>query len=160
MRIKILLMSVSVIIMFSIYILHGDAQEKSSARYQEIIDSFFSQVKMGKYQEAIDYVYSDNPWLTAKSDEMQQLKSRFVGLPNLLGNYLDHELLVQEDAADRLVHLKYFVAFERSPISFTFEFYRSKDRWVFYSFSYADDVDDWLEERAKIEFYYKELTRK
>ena len=48
--------------------------------------------------------------------------------------------------------MEYFVAFERQPLRFSFQFYRAKDTWVTHSFEYRDDIDEWVKEKAKIRF--------
>jgi hypothetical protein len=135
--------------------LFANSQSSSSSDYKKRVESFFSKVKVGEYQGAIDYIYSGNPWLSTKADEIQKIKSQFIGLPNLVGPYLGHELLSEESLAGRLVHIDYLVAFERQPIRFAFEYYKAKDDWMIYSFSYADDLDDWIKEKAKLDFIYK-----
>lgn len=132
----------------------------SQGDYQNRVDSFFAHIKDGKYKEAVDFIYSDNPRMSVKSDDIQKVKNQFTGLPDLVGSYLGHELLYKKVAADRFVHLHYFVVYERQPVSFKFEFYRPKNEWIIYSFAYDFNFDELLEEKAKLNFYYDESTSK
>lgn len=117
--------------------------------YNETIEKFFSLISAGDYGGAIDYIYTGNPWFSVKSDDIQQLRSQFVGLGALVGVYISHELLVEEKMGGRLVYLNYFVAMERQPMSFRFMFYKPQDTWLIQSFEYSDDIDEWLREIAK-----------
>ncbi len=117
--------------------------------YNETIDKFFALIKDGDYGGAIDYIYAGNPWFSVKSDDIQQLRSQFVGLSGLVGAYISHELLVEEKIGGKLVFLNYFVAMERQPMSFRFMFYKPQDTWLIQSFEYSDDIDEWIEEMAK-----------
>lgn len=130
------------------------ADNNSDNDYDKKIEIFFSQLQAGAYQQAVDFIYSDNPWISAKSDEVQKLKTQFVGLPDLLGSYLSYERLVKVTTANRLVFIQYFVAFERQPIKFTFQFYKPRDKWMIFSFSYADDIEEMLVEKAQYNFLH------
>ena len=116
------------------------------------IDEFFSKLQSANYEQAIDFIYSDNPWIAKKYDDIQSVKDQFIGLPGLVGKYQNHTILIEEMVADRYIFLHYFVSFERQPVSFTFEFYKPDNKWMIYSFSFADDIDTWIEERAKRKF--------
>ena len=75
---------------------------KPDGAYNETVDKFFALIKDGDYGGAIDYIYTGNPWFSLKSDDIQQLRSQFVGLSGLVGAYISHELLVEEKIGGRL----------------------------------------------------------
>ena len=125
--------------------------------YNQTIETFFSMVEQGQHGEAIDFLYADNPWMSAKSDDIIKLRGQFVGLETLLGSCVGHELMHKESLGDRYAYLWYFVATERQPIAFKFQFYKPADTWLIYSFAYADDIEDWLEERGRVHFCYAGL---
>lgn len=123
--------------------------------YETMIETFFSKMESGNYEDAINYIYADNPWFSAKSDDVQKLKTQFIGLNKIVGNYIDNELMTEEKAASRFVFVQYFVTFDRQPLSFNFEFYKPRDKWQTFSFSYADDIDKLIEEKAKQNYLQK-----
>jgi hypothetical protein len=139
-----------VLIVFALSPLHGQDSLKNS--FNERVEQFFLDMQMGNYEQAVDFIYSDNPWIAKKYEDIQAVKDQFIGLPGLVGKYQNHTILIKEMVVNRYVFLHYFVAFERQPVSFTFEFYKPNDKWMIYSFSFADDVDTWIEERAKRKF--------
>jgi len=120
----------------------------SNGEYHNKVATFFSMVESGKLQEGIDFIYADNPWISQKSDNVSQLKSQFVGLPSVVGEILSHDLLVEEVYSERFAYLYYFVATERQPLAFVFQFYKPEGTWMTYSFSYTGDIDEVFEEKA------------
>ncbi len=140
------------------YGIAGASDENDS--YHDTINTFFEKLSTGNYADAINFIYADNPWFSAKSDDVQKLKTQFIGLDKVVGDYLDNELLIEEKVASRFVFIQYFVAFGRQPLSFNFEFYKPKDKWLTFSFSYSDDIDQLIEEKAKSKFIDLEKTEK
>lgn len=137
-------------------LIHAQDSGGKGELYNEIIGKFFSLIEDGEYWGAIEYIYSTNDWFSGKSDEIQTLRSQFTGLESLVGAYISHEILIEEKISDRLVYLVYFVAMERQPLSFSFQFYKPKDKWLFHSFAYSDEIDQWLEEKAKKKWHNKD----
>jgi hypothetical protein len=117
-----------------------------------IVEQFFAKMKSGDYVGAVDYIYANNQWIAAKSDEIQQLRTQFDGLAELVGEYIGHELILTESVSGRFVYLHYFVMMERQPLGFKFQFYKPADKWLTFYFAYEDDIDDWIEERGKQRF--------
>ncbi len=127
--------------------------ESSVTDYENMIADFFAKVEIGDYAGAIEFLYSNNPWITAKSDDIQQLRSQFVGLAEIVGEYKGRAIISQEKIADKIVYLNYLLAMERQPLSFKFFFYYIDGEWRTQSFAYNDDIEDMLEERARQQFY-------
>jgi hypothetical protein len=149
MKTVIRLLAIAALILPIIAVSLTAQDSKADGPYGETIEKFFALIKDGDYGGAIDYIYTGNPWFSVKSDDIQQLRSQFVGLSALVGDYISHELLVEEKIGGRLVYLNYFVAMERQPMSFRFMFYKPQDTWLIQSFEYSDDIDEWIEEIAK-----------
>ena len=45
------------------------------------------------------------------------------------------------------------VLYERQPVSHYFYFYKPKNKWMIYGFSYESDIKDLLTDGAKKDFY-------
>ena len=129
------------------------AQDRSDD-YRVAIETFFGHVQQGDYAGAIDYIYADNPWILNQSDNVQNIKNQFTGLTNIVGQYIEHEKLLDEDLAGRVVRVDYIVLFERQPIRFEFQFYNPGGDWMTYAFSYQDDLGDWLDEKVRTGYFY------
>lgn len=128
--------------------------------YHDKIDVFFSMIKAEKSNDAIDHLYADNPWLSRASDDVQQLKSHLANTMNLVGKYQGHELLTEKVVADRFVYLKYFVAYDRQPFNFVFEFYKPQDQWIIFGFFFNANIDEEIEEAAQSAYYIDLFTKK
>ena len=48
----------------------------------------------------------------------------------------------------------YLVKYDRQPIRFTFQFYKPNKEWRIHSFKYDGNIDDEIEEAAKL-YYFK-----
>ena len=119
--------------------------------YHQKVETFFASIKAGKVEEAVDIIYADNPWISKDADAVQNLKTQLKGLDQMVGKYNGHEKVIEKVVAGRFAYLCYFVAYDRQPLSFIFEFYRPKDRWMTFSFSFNTDIDEEIESQAKAE---------
>ncbi|WP_209405780.1 hypothetical protein [Pseudozobellia sp. WGM2] len=52
--------------------------------------------------------------------------------------------------------MSYLVKFDRQPIRFTFQFYKPYNQWRTHRFKYDGNVDEEIEESAKV--YYLDLN--
>jgi hypothetical protein len=120
-----------------------------ASAHQSEIDKFFKLYESGKIIEAVDSIYSTNKWIDRKSDDIHNLKTQLQNLTGLVGEYHGKVKLGTSDIEDRLVHVTYLALYERQPVRLEFLFYRSKDKWAIYSFSFDDDIDDELTTSAR-----------
>ena len=117
---------------------------------EALIDQFFETYLAQGSSAALDEFYSTNEWMTRSQDAVDNLKSQFVNLTSLVGEYHGRDLIVKKQLVDSFVLISYLVKYDRQPMRFTFEFYKPQDTWRAYSFAYDDNFDDELEEAAKI----------
>jgi hypothetical protein len=122
--------------------------------YNKLVDQFFSLYSSGKLAEAVDYIYSTNPWMKQKTDSITKVKSTILGLSAMAGEYQEYEILTHEIVDSRYVHMDVAVYYDRQPFRFFFQFYRTKNGWITNSFGLQDDLDDWITEKAKNKFLY------
>ena len=114
-----------------------------------IIDTFFKKYKDDGTSPAIDYLFATNKLFT-DSVQIGVLKGKLDALRQSVGTYTGKELIVQKIAAPSLVFYSYLVKHEKSPVRFTFMFYKPKNEWVLYRFKYDDQIDGELEDAGKI----------
>ncbi len=117
--------------------------------YHEKIDTFFSKIKDGKTEEAIDFIYSDNPWVSKKPEVIENTKNVMLNFDKMVGKYQSHEKLIEKIVANRFAHLYYFVAYERQPFAFIFKYYKPRDKWMIFGFEVRPNIDDEIAEIAK-----------
>ena len=122
----------------------GKADEPSA-----IADRFFETVKSGEASQAIDRMFKTNPWFEKNPDQVQKLRTSFLSLNGLVGEYLGNELLLEKKVSTRYVYRYYFALYERQPIKVELEFYRPRDTWMLLNFAFNADVVSDLKEAAK-----------
>jgi len=115
------------------------------------ISKFFTEYKTAPML-AIDHLYGTNPWMAKAKDAVEGLKSKLAVLtPDYVGDYYGAELITTKQLKDRLKVYVYMVKYERQPIRFIFKFYRANDKWMLYSFKFDDQLDDELEQSARLD---------
>jgi hypothetical protein len=123
--------------------------------YTKQVDNFFSLYVDGKPVEAVDRLYSNNPWMATKTDVVTNVKTSIAGLSAVVGKYISRNVLVTETLGPRYVRIEYVVNCERQPLRFFFEFYKPSDVWMTFNFGYNSDLGEWISERAKAKVVYE-----
>lgn len=117
--------------------------------YESMVARFFQELSAGKAESAVDDLYATNRWISSESDAIINLKTQLVGVGSLVGQYHGVEKIAEYTVGSRFVYLSYMALYDRQPLRFIFEFYKPKEQWRVFSFSFDDDLDDDLEEQAK-----------
>lgn len=141
---KNLLLTAALLISLSALNLFSQSPEK-------MIEEFFDTYEKNRPVEALDELYANSPWLERIRDDVEQLKSQFKDLKNIVGEYNGHEMLYKKNVKDCFLVVTYLIKFDRQPIRFVFEFYKPKEAWYLYGFSYDDGFADDLQEIMKHE---------
>jgi len=110
--------------------------------YNSIPEQFFKQLQSDKPEKAIDYLYSTNEWVSLESDQVLNLKAQIAGLAGLIGNYVFHELILEEMVGTRYAHLIYLVGYERQPVRFELRMYKASKEWRFQGVSFDTNLTD------------------
>jgi hypothetical protein len=134
-------------VLLTLFIGMANAQTKP----EKMITQFFEDYQAGNPGTALDNLYANMPWAEEIGDEVTNLKTQFVGLQNLVGSYNGHVLLAKKDLSGIFAIFSYMVKFDRQPVRFVFEFYKPKDKWTLYSFSYDVKIDDELEKSLELD---------
>lgn len=121
----------------------------------EIVETFFKDYVKSGSSIALDNLYSTNKWMTRSADAIVNLKSQMQGLnDDYVGKYYGYELIVEKRLTESFVLLSYLVKYDRQPLRFTFQFYKPNDTWMIFSFQYDGNMDEEIEEAAKL-YYLK-----
>ena len=139
-------------IMFSLWLAtvttFASAQVKDDG--QELINTFFDHYKNKGYEVALRYTLSTNRWIRPEGNEMNgivlQLSKELVGI----GEYIGYEELKSKRVGSRLRIASYLVYYQRDPIRFTFELYKSSGGWEFSDFKFDSNFDDEINESIKL----------
>ncbi len=131
----------------------ASAQTAPAEDYHQITSTFFQKLSEKMPGEAVEYVFSFNPWAQRKADEIQNAKSSLANFVSLVGEYQGNELIDEKMLGGRFVNVVYFGYFERQPIRFDFQFYKQKKGWVTYYFYSDDSFSAEMVEAAKAEYW-------
>jgi hypothetical protein len=121
----------------------------SAEGYQGEIDKFFMLFDQGKKAEAVDSLYASNPWMSSAKDSIREIKDQFAGIENLVGQYNGHALIGESIIKERFVHVTYLALYDRQPVRMEFQFYRPKQKWLIYGFSFDIEFDNAVEAEAR-----------
>ena len=116
---------------------------------QKMINEFFTKYKNKGTNEAIDYIFSTNKWMTESTDQISNIKFKLNNTIKVLGTYYGNDLISKKTIGDHLTLYTFLVRYERQPLRFNFMFYKANDQWVIYNYSYDDSIDEELKEAAK-----------
>jgi hypothetical protein len=141
------------LMLFSCFALTSFAQTTPD----ELLQRFFTEYRKTP-AHAVDQIYSTNPWASRSRDAVEQMintVNRYT--VDYLGQYYGNELIVKKQLSEGFVLYSYIMKYDRQPIRFIFEFYKPNDKWMLYSMKIDGNIDDELEQAAKI--YYLDLEK-
>ncbi|WP_406683160.1 hypothetical protein N1F78_10745 [Seonamhaeicola sp. MEBiC1930] len=122
---------------------------------QNLIDNFFATYEKDA-GKAVKELYATNKWTERIKDNIDKIIGTVNGFTDsFMGEYYGYELITKKKFAESFELYSYLVKYDRQPIRFIFKFYKPKDKWVLYSYALDDDLDDEIQEAAKL--YYLEL---
>lgn len=105
---------------------------------------------------AVENLYLSNPWAARTKDAIEQMKNEVNRYTiDYVGPYYGNELITKKQFSESLVLYSYLLKYERQPLRFIFKFYKPNDKWLLYSLKIDGDVDDELEQSARL--YYLDL---
>jgi hypothetical protein len=143
-------------ITFTLILFVGILNMEAQTNPKNIVDNFFVNYQKDGASIALDKLYYTNKWMERATDAITNLKSQLKGLnEDYVGKYYGYELIGEKKLAESYILLSYLVKFDRQPIRYTFQFYKPNDKWVIYSFKFDANIDDEIEESAKL--YYLAL---
>jgi hypothetical protein len=124
---------------------------------EALISDFFTEYATNT-NKAIDDLYSTNSWSSRIKDGIDNLKKEINGYsPDYMGKYYGYELITKKQFSQSLILYSYLIKYDRQPLRFVFKFYKPNDKWIVYSFNVDSNIDDELEQAAKL--YYLNLEK-
>lgn len=123
-------------------ILCGQTPEELSKKFFIDFDSNSSK--------AIDNIYKTNSHSIELTEAINNMKEVASNYPKSLGKYYGYELITQVKITNNFVLLTYMVRFDRQPMRFTFIYYKPSEKWNLYSLNFSPNLDEELEQTAKI----------
>ncbi|MGK2232758.1 MAG: hypothetical protein ACI92O_001945 [Colwellia sp.] len=83
--------------------------------------------------------------------DLVQSDSQFFGYLNVLGKFHSQELIYEQGIEGTFISRWYVLKYDRQPALIYLEFYKAKDEWQIHSINLKLELDDYIEERSKIE---------
>ena len=96
----------------------------------EQVSQFFTELKAGENSKAIDNLYSSNPLMSQKPQQLTLLKQQLGVIEPLLGSFFGSENIHTEQLSPSLIRIVQLAKHESHPVIWEFYFYRAKDKWV------------------------------
>ena len=119
---------------------------------KEYTDKFFEIYTQKSVNEAVDFLYQDNPWKENIQDAINNIKEKLTGLNSRLGTYHGQVKIGEKNLKDTFVVIHYLIKYERQPLRFEFKFYKPNDEWKVYGFSYDDGISQELSNSLNVQF--------
>lgn len=116
---------------------------------QKIIDEFFVRYKNKSANEAIDFIFSTNKWMSDSKDQIENIKFKLAGTLKQLGEYSGYNLITKKTAGEHLSLYTFMIRYDRQPLRFTMLFYKPNNEWRLQNFSYDYGIPEELEEASK-----------
>lgn len=91
---------------------------------------FFKDIAAGKTSEAIDNLYSSNPAMSQKQQELTVLKQQMGTVNSLYGRFIGSEIVHYEELSPSLIRIVQVAKHELHPILWEFYFYKPNDKWI------------------------------
>lgn len=123
---------------------------------EDLIKKFFSEYT-GNTSTAIDNLYATNAWAARMKDGIENIKKEINSYTiDYMGKYYGYEPIIKKQFSESFILFSYMVKYDRQPLRFTFQFYKPNDKWTIFSFKIDGNIDDEIEEAAKL--YYLNLN--
>lgn len=116
----------------------------------ELITTFFKEYAKSPVK-AVENLYATSVWTSRNKDGIETIKNEIAKLNvDFVGKYYGYEPIIKKQFSESFLLSSYMVKYDRQPLRFTFELYKPNDKWVLFSFKFDTDLDDEIEEAAKL----------
>jgi hypothetical protein len=117
----------------------ADEKAAASPEPKAAAEQFLAGVRDGKIEPAYDALMVGSPILE-QTQQYMMLKGQTQSQMQLFGKALDYEFLQQREIGKSMVILKYVLRYEKDGVTWTFVFYRPKDRWLVTAIKYLPSI--------------------
>lgn len=127
---------------------------QAQSTIEEITTDFF-EIYQSSPLKAIDFIYKSNEWMIKVEEETkQEIKDKFLGMIELLGDYYSYEKLSEKSIGENFKQLSFMLKYDRQPLLLTFILYKPKENWQIQDFEYNSNFNNEFE-NSNIIYYYK-----
>lgn len=124
---------------------------------EDLINTFFKEYEKTP-SKAVEDIYASNPWTSRIKDGIETMKNEVNKYTvDYVGKYYGYELITKKQLSESFILCSYMVKYDRQPMRFIFKLYKPDDKWSLFSFKIDTDLDDEIEQAAKL--YYLNLDK-
>lgn len=117
---------------------------------QNLINSFFKTYEKDA-GKAVKDLYATNKWTERIKDDIDKIVGTVNSFTeNYMGKYYGSEIITTKKFSESFILYSYLVKYDRQPMRFIFKFYKPNDKWVLYSYALDDNLDNEIQEAAKL----------
>ena len=87
--------------------------------------------------------------MSAIQDQIKKVKTQLSSLEDLVGSVNNIDEINTYHVGDYFVHVTYLVTYDRQPIRYEFQFFKVKEGWRIYSFSFDDNLTEEIKSLAR-----------
>ncbi|MFO7789560.1 MAG: hypothetical protein R6V32_03230 [Bacteroidales bacterium] len=106
---------------------------------EDILEPFFNTFDKNP-DEAIEYIFTTNPYIKQNQDGIDRIKERLNTSRKLLGEYYGEELINLQSVGDSFTKYTYMLKYDRQPVKIEIILYRPDDVWVLYTMQFDDKL--------------------
>lgn len=97
---------------------------------KEQVAEFFKELSSDKPAQAVDNLYSSNPAMNQKIQQLTLLKQQLSTVSALYGKIIGTENIHYEELSPSLVRIVQIAKHEVHPITWEFYFYKPQKKWI------------------------------
>lgn len=146
-HIRIILLVITIITCTPV--LRAQNSESKSEAHKQLVEDFFKRVGGGHGDQAVTEFFRTNPWQFQKKGFVDDFKSKFASLPDMVGGYLAYHIVKSRLITDRLAYIQVVASFERQPVLFSFTVHRPGEKWQAISVNVNFNTDEFVPDLAK-----------
>jgi hypothetical protein len=113
---------------------------------ETVTERFFELFHAQGVDDAVDYVFATNKWLTSEKAVIENIKLQLKKGISILGQYYGYELIEKKSLGESYVLLSYMLKYDRQPIQFMFILYRPNNAWQIQNLKFDERLDDDIED--------------
>ena len=105
---------------------------------REQVAQFFTDLSSDKSAQAVDNLYSSNPVMSQKIQQLALLKTQLVAVSTIYGKIIGAENVHYEELSPSLIRIVEIARHEAHPVAWEFYFYKPHKKWIISQGLFAD----------------------
>lgn len=142
---------ISLLSMLVMFTCNSFSQENNDSA---LIAKFFTLYEEEGIFKSLEYIYSDNFWISRDVGVSDTITNQLEKVVNLLGNYYGFELIKKAKLGTCYVVYSYLLKYDRQPLRFVFILYKPNNEWRFQSFNFDGNIGEEMYNTTNVSWDY------